>query len=218
MVIHNISGNVMEFSVLWYRIASIRHVTAYIDGDTASFDCEDEYGVHASGTMEIHGDDGSITLTLKEFESAFITPGTYTYDYFGTEEEYVIAYNKSVLLMNRDNWGWAKTGEIDGDGFGGMVLDNVRYPLYIRFFEDGTCTYWKRISVGGVSEYQTYHGSYKVGADTITIDGCDYKLSAYTAGNTMMDLYALGDYAVDLSGYYFCGENTEYEWLCKHMP
>ena len=198
---HGANGDI-SFSASWYRTADISDVVGTVYGNVVPFTYArhdanlDEYYDETVGVLEF--EDGKIILTLFETTLPWIEIGSYSYAYWGSEEEVQTSYNKSVLLdMQSDERGWIRTNYYDSQQV--YVED-----MLIKFHNDGSVTYFVGTPWGGDVIYEKYTGTYKITHDTLYIDGQAYRLNAYTAGSSTMNLYALGEYAIDFSGDYIC--------------
>lgn len=65
LAVHEVNGNQIVFTVWWYRIWDISHVTATLDGNIASFDYTDANSpnIRAKGTIEFIGDNAILTVS-----------------------------------------------------------------------------------------------------------------------------------------------------------
>ena len=214
LTVKGISDNgEITFNVEWYRVAGISDAVGMPYGNIVPFKYArynadfDEYYDETIGVLEFAGE----TVTLMLFETAlpYIELGSYSYDYYGSEEELQSAYNRMVLLdLQSDTRGWGRTRYYDS-------IQSYVEDVFIKFYEDGSVRYWIGTPLGGDTIYEEYNGNYEITHDSLYIDGNAYELSAYTAGSTTMTLRALGEYEIDFSGDYICENSDLFRFLME---
>ena len=117
------------------------------------------------------------------------------------------SYYRSVLLMNNESSGcWIKGKEAFGYDISYYGLSDI----YLRFMEDGStvkCYITGEETDEGDHMVYNHTNSFRIQDKVLYLDDEAYKLDAYTAGSTYMELEAMGNYDVDISGWYYLGDN-----------
>ncbi len=193
-----------NFIANWTRIGEVEGTLE--ENKQLNFFSYDKNGYReTSGLIEYNNKE--IVMTLFETTQPDLKKGKYIFEYSGTEEEEKINYNKMVLVdMQGENRVWVRRNEEN-------ELHGIYEDMLIRFNEDGMLDYWFGIPGGGETIYDGGNATYQILGGEIVIDGCEYELYAYTAGDTTMSLRAIGKTERDFSGYYVCEENEIYNFL-----
>lgn len=197
--IKDINDDEVQFNIAWFRIASLDDTVARRNGEKWDFQSRGTTGYF------VLENENTIRVTLLTSDLPYIEPGDFIFEYSGTEEEALTDYYESILLMNDDERGWVFTGE-------NLLSESTPPAYFIRFYDNGTMTYWVKESTGS-ENYKEHQGTYQINADVILLNGEEYQLFAETTGVTRMKLTAVGEYEIDLSGYYSCENNETYQIL-----
>jgi len=184
-----------------------------LPGNIAVFSNKEELtGQETKGVIEL-SEDGSLTIHL--FETLLMENGSYfTYPTWNSFEEAEQAYYNAmaqILLMNDDQRGWVLPLYDEYPEY------NAVGRTYLRFYENGTVDCWISEEIGGDVIYECHSGAYWVDKNTLYIDGNPYEFFGETTGITYMQLSALGSYALDFSGYYWCEQNEMYAFLYGNL-
>lgn len=210
LFVTNVTDSTITFSVFAYRWTSIINVTGKISGNKVTFANE-----NVEGYLTL-SDNGKIVMTLTSANDLYIRAGVFTYEFFGTATDYWTNYYTLHLIRNDDTEGWCRTGDTSTWGSWNCPYNGI----YLRFFDDGTFTYWLGTSDGLDTLYTKYRGTYSFditmediypAVQKLLLNGDEYNV--LTTSIIFKDIEATGDYAIDFSGRYELNESDVYIWL-----
>lgn len=145
LTIYNIIGDKVEFTLWYFRLASIDNVIATLDGNIASFSFLDNTGVGVIKGMLIFGD-YSITVKITESEFAYMPVETMIFDsqhyqsweYYGYETGDTEEKNDYYIISDSDSRYLTEEDLIGKTAYELLIARNEIYARKGRGFQDSS--------------------------------------------------------------------------------
>lgn len=194
----------LTLSASWTRYTGFDHVTANLNGNKATFDT----GVQLA-EIEFEKDALQLTFLTEPEEGQYgFDVGTSRFRYF-TQEDWdrlTIECDTDYILSNDESLGWIHEN-VTYVGEDELLQGSVYPPSYLRFFPDGTLTYWCTVPGAESDTIYRHQTTYQIALRRLFIGDVEYEMWLDSGALPILHLTAVDSDALGLQGTYMLGDD-----------